>query len=876
MEKPTTTRELLLTRAGLVSLSSSRAGTEVVTDLVSAIEVELGELGYVMSSRLKARALAASRDELIAFHPWALATLARARGSDKKHTPLFRRFPEGIPRDTEALYWKKVLVHFIQSEKQPCLFCGKKGTTHVLDPCRHVVCSHCWDGANYSACPACERHVDVSSPFFLPVPSRALSSSEEVTFQRLDHTDDLLAETRALFQSLCLRKQALSPDDRDALSTVLDDQRAGALAWLPSAIPVRENVAIVFGTLFRSCPAEAVLPHARRFLTTATDVLRFLAVLSGADASLQKTPHHKLAHIDDPANEGSWWTLRAKALGLAASPYHRPGDPVYVLFQSSRFKIAKLPRPLRRALLSILDQIPEDRLIEDMLRHRSPWIRAGEILHPHEYQARYPNAAGAFLVLRQKAPDGQEAPRFHTFYSKVEALTAARDAVGLSDLLSARPGELARRIDLALRLAAGDDNATARVLGAIRRNAPSFATPVLLALTTVLPARTAPAKRRLFWPKGMVANGVSKPDKRPLLAPSVLAAAVAPCRAELLARFAAKPPFDTAIVDEALAPIMVPFNERTASRSAVSLPRGSRVALPEGKALRLFLHWCQPENSTYDTDLDLSIGFYDDAWTHTGVCSYYQLTLAGKSGKIVAVSGGDMRDAPFPDGASELVDLDREQALAEGFRYAVMVVNAYSGLPFDRLERAFAGVMVRSDTSGAYFDPRTVELKFALAGSHGIFMPLVVDLKAGALHWLDVYSEGKLIFNNVQTSNGAITRICPDMMDYFASGVRPTMLDLGLYHAAARAKSVYLRPNEGGDEGPWALFVRREGESAVDLYDRLKRREADEPRALPPKASSPVLAVLHRGDVELPEGSTAYALFREDLTRTIAASDLLS
>ena len=58
------------------------------------------------------------------------------------------------------------------------------------------------------------------------------------------------------------------------------------LAWLPPAIPVRENVAIVFGTLLRGGDAAAVLARARRYLGTATDVLRLIAVLSGTDGGL--------------------------------------------------------------------------------------------------------------------------------------------------------------------------------------------------------------------------------------------------------------------------------------------------------------------------------------------------------------------------------------------------------------------------------------------------------------------------------------------------------------------------------------------------------------------------------------------------------------
>ena len=74
----------------------------------------------------------------------------------------------------------------------------------------------------------------------------------------------------------------------------------------------------------------------------------------------------------------------------------------------------------------------------------------------------------------------------------------------------------------------------------------------------------------------------------------------------------------------------MPFNERTASAAAVSLPRGSRIRVPVEKTIRLFLHWCQPEKDGDQTDLDLSVALYDEAWRYLGVCSYYQLKLAGK------------------------------------------------------------------------------------------------------------------------------------------------------------------------------------------------------------------------------------------------------
>jgi hypothetical protein len=440
-------------------------------------------------------------------------------------------------------------------------------------------------------------------------------------------------------------------------------------------------------------------------------------------------------------------------------------------------------------------------------------------------------------------------------------------------LLAERPGELARRLDHALRLAR-DDADRDRVVAAFASHLSTLATPVLVTLRSHLPTRGEKAPVRVYWPKGRVARGVSSADERPVLPRPIIDASVRLIDAELLRRFGERPPFEEGLIDDALRTIVVPFNERTASRSAVSLPRGSRIAVPAGKLVRLFLHWCQPEKNGRTTDLDLSVAFYDGAWKYVGVCSYYELQAKAPDGAILAQSAGDLRDGPHPAGATEFVDLHRDAALAAGIRYAVMVVNNYVGMPFSLLERAFAGLMLRDDAMGEHFDPRTVALKFALDGENGVFVPLVLDLHDDVLHWLDVHAKGRLDMNNVATSNAAITKMAPELMTYFASGVRASMFELGLFHLAARCKRVVVR---GGASSPFSEYVRRPGEDAVAFHRRLVCGEADEPRAQPPRAdAAPVLALLHRGDVDLPRGSRVYALFRERVTPSIAASDLLS
>lgn len=860
-------RELLLQRKGLVFLEP--AGERVDERFVRAFELDLAALGYVLSARLHTRLSSASLDTLVGFRAWVLATLGAQFGANQRHVPLFRHFPDGVPDDTRRLFYQKVLVHFLQAEGQPCLFCRRVGTTHVLDPCQHVVCDRCFDGANDSACPVCEQPVNRASPFFKPSVLRA-ATHERVAYKLLDLGESLEHEVKALFRGACERTQALSPDDRDALAALAGEFRGRAPTWLPDVIPVRENVAIVFGTLLRVCDPAETLAAARPYLKTATDVLRVLAAYSGADASLQGESRCVQAEAGAPSG-GRWWGKLAGRLAGPASTPRPVARPVTV--RVKRFKMGRLGRPLRRALCALLESFEPERLVEDVLRHRSYWVWAGEFLHPHEYAARFPNVARAFAVARQKGPRGEPAPAFRGYHTRLDAAARAGDVGAMLALLEARPGELARRFDHALRLAGDDDAMAGRVVDAFAAKAGAFATPVLLTLHAALPTRATKAPRRIYWPKGPAARGVSGPDERPTLSPTAIRRGLEAVDAELLRRFGEKTKFGHFIIDAALDDVVVPFHERTASRAAVALPRGSRLKLPEGKIARLFLHWCEPERGGSPTDVDLSVGFYDAAWRPVGVCSYYQLSFASEAGVELATSAGDLRDAPFPAGATEFVDVYRERALAEGVRYAVMVVSNYAGLSFAQLERGFAGLMLRDDVKGKHFDPRAVELKFSLAGESGVCLPFVFDLAAGTLHWLDVYAKGELECNDVASSQTDITTICPELIAYFEGGSRPSLGDLARLHAAARAGRVWRR----GAGGAASLFVRGPDEGVAAFYARLARHDADEPLARMPRfVGAPVFAALYRGDVELPAESAVYALFRERTTPTLAASDLLA
>jgi hypothetical protein len=179
--------------------------------------------------------------------------------------------------------------------------------------------------------------------------------------------------------------------------------------------------------------------------------------------------------------------------------------------------------------------------------------------------------------------------------------------------------------------------------------------------------------------------------------------------------------------------------------------------------------------------------------------------------------------------------------------------------------------MLRDDTSGTYFDPRKVALRFGLDGDNGVFVPVVVDLADDVLHWVDVYSQGVFSMNNVAGSKSVLARIGSAFLAYFGAGARASMFDLARWHAAARSKRVLVR----GVTGTIGAFDRHDGEAPEAFARRIADGHADATLAGLARFERPILAALYEGDLELPPSSESYVLFPSLIHGTVAAGDWL-
>ncbi|MFP1625076.1 MXAN_6230/SCO0854 family RING domain-containing protein [Streptomyces sp. 5K101] len=852
---PRSLAAVLLARRGVVHLPAGGDVSEPAGQVGAALlEADLVERGYLVAAPLRAAFAALDAGALGATGRALLQDIDRETGADRPHEPLLRGFPDSTPRDTYAHYVDRVLTVLFQQPEQPCVLCGTVDSVVPVAPCAHLVCGTCFDGADFSACPVCERRIDPDDPFLRPKRPRRIFSRRPARPQRLrlltyggDLSDRQRDAAREL-DTLLARTGALSPQDTDDLDALLAARPRDDLDRLPATVPGRETKARLVAWLLAD-PADlpATLPFATGLLDTPTDVLRVLAVRSGGDAGLVRIP-----------------------------------------------RFARLPRPLRRALLSALDALDPAQAAQDMRRHRRAWIHAAELLHPFEYTDRYPRAALAFAALRgtalgddalslalRKGADGVEAidvsgpaVTVRSWRGQVEAALADRDLHRALALLGQRPGELVRRLDHLLRLAregdgdgAGDEGRA--VVSALERAVGRVAPAVVLSALGALRTRTIARTARVFFPKGAAARAHVTDDGRPPLPAELVRSVAGVLTAEMLRRARAEAPVEVAVVDAALDGVVAPFTERTASRALVTLPRGSELAVPDGTTLRLFLHWMESPASGR-TDLDLSAAMFAADWQHIGQCDYTGLRYGGTA----AVHSGDLQDAPPPLGASEFVDLDLEQLAEAGVRYVVAVVYSYNNVAFGDLADAFAGLMVRDapGSEGPVFDARAVEQRFDLTGSSRACVPLVVDVQARTMRWLDVVKGVTGTQHAVWRHAHALATLAHRLTELFGSGARVGLGELAVWQAAARAATVVLRHTDGSR----SVYARRDGEDVAAFATRIGSPDTDaaEPTA-PPR-----LAFLLRGDVDVPDGGEVFAVYpyAQDATRVrlLTASDVVT
>jgi len=525
-------------------------------------------------------------------------------------------------------------------------------------------------------------------------------------------------------RQLIQANSSLSESDKADIEWVIANNTTDVIdSVLPNEIPVKENVGFVVGSLLKYDRANLTL--IQRYVKTATDVLRLAVAMSEGDISL-----------------------------------------------ATNTKFRKFKRVERRLILGLLEGC--DNIIEDMLRYKLRWIRLGEILHPGEYKNQYFKCREAFDILRNDKP-------YATFNGKLEDALGRHEVLDAIELLKNRAGEFARRLDHLLRI--GEE--TSLVVEAFKGVVHQVSTPVLLQVIAHFSHRNEEQELRTFFPKGNVAKAVAINDTLPTVDATTCEELVLTCQGELIQRFAKQSALGKVYIDKRLQQYVVPFSQRSASKSLRTIVRGSKLTIPGGNTIRFFTWWKEGfvgGKHTDRVDIDLSAVMYDDKWQYIEHISYTNL----RSSQYKAAHSGDITSAPY--GACEFIDIDIPSVLQYGGRYIIPSLNSFTGQPFCDLPECSVGWMMRSHPqSGEIFEPSTVIDKLDISADTRISIPIILDLLERKVVWTDLALKAHPQYSiNVEgNQTGMVT-----MGKAMTTLRKPNLYDLFMLHIKARGELV--------------------------------------------------------------------------------------
>lgn len=533
---------------------------------------------------------------------------------------------------------------------------------------------------------------------------------------------------KANFINILNSKTSISDRNKEYMVWFMNFHFDSAVKCIPEVIPFKENMCMIVSMLYDHNVDAHIIS---KYVKTATDVLRIITFMSGGDITLA---------------------------------------------ENCRFR--SFTRRKRKFILSLLENIPNK--LEDMYRYKNKWIKAGERIHPGDFAGKYSSTYEAFTILREKG-------KVETFSGKVEKLIKDRELIELIDLLKSRPGELARRLNEILSI--NDDKETVTYLiDTFEEIAEDVESTVLWQVREFFKHRNSQDENmiRAFFPKGSTERMYVKENDLKPINKEVCNTIVELCENALIEKYSKKEKLGNVYIAPELNKYIIPFNQRTASKSLKTITRGSRVSIDKDTSvIRAFIHWKDSERDKRDcwgTDIDLTAVIMADDFSNITDISYYNL----KEVKLKCYHSGDVRCAP--EGGSEFVDINIDSLLDNDARYVAFVVNSYSKENFIDVPECFFGFMERKEiNSGEIYEPKTVKNKFDLTSESTMALTMIFDLLEREFIWIDsTFKPNGKMPNNVYNNIKGVEAFAKVMVDLH----KPNMYDLFTINAKARGNIV--------------------------------------------------------------------------------------
>ncbi|MBQ7916035.1 MAG: hypothetical protein IJ315_04525 [Firmicutes bacterium] len=392
--------------------------------------------------------------------------------------------------------------------------------------------------------------------------------------------------------------------------------------------------------------------------------------------------------------------------------------------QTRKWLLVQMERGLRHYYQSFLESAYKEREFVVLF-----WNR----IHPEKYQSVAPRSVALLRAIK-------EGEKVETQAAKLERLLHEGRGLEAAKLAIQNPGNAVRR--LAHLLSRCKDLAEGRqAIALIGEKAAEVDASVLLNAKCALD-HYIPEKIRAVFPQGKTDKVRLVADHKTPIKPELVQEASQMLEQALVQRFAAKSPLGKVYIADNMASFHIPFGSRDESAGYRIISRGSRMKVEQDTdVLRFFVYKKIPRMGGF---VDLSVTFLNKFFEGVTQCSWTNLKV-----EELAMHSGDSSNCQ--EGLSEYVDVCLEGLKKNpDIRYVVMQIFSYSHIPFNQMERCFAGLMLRKDMpndgsgdfNGRVFEPSTVRYRMDLTDDSVTSLPLIYDVKNEEVVWCDMSIRG--------------------------------------------------------------------------------------------------------------------------------------
>ncbi|WP_425263340.1 hypothetical protein [Vibrio owensii] len=435
-----------------------------------------------------------------------------------------------------------------------------------------------------------------------------------------------------------------------------------------------------------------------------------------------------------------------------------------------------------------------------------------------------------------KAMDSLYNSKCKTFASKVVSAVQKQDVVAI-ELLKGRPGEFLRQVHAMYKVYGMD------AFVGFSEILPELSTLQLVQIEKYL-RRVNSRRSLIFRPNGSWAKAIADEEiigQKAFIEREDLDFILGKISVELGARLDEKFPHGV-VLGDALNTIFLPTNDL----ELAPFGRGTEFDLPENaKFIRTCSYWEVEDGNHSNTWYDNGVNLFDAKFGSVGTCAWdRQAALDGS-----VIMSGDPASTQNDGKAAQLIDINIEEAVAKGARYALWSVLCFSNKTFATAKDVFAAMQVGEHSQeGELFEPSRALFKFPIKGENYTRYPALIDLVRRKVIFMDL--PLKSVVQSAGRNTSTLEKLMPSVMEHVVS--QPTLADL-MAHASKKVSM-----SEYAD-----LVLEREKQEerveALKAETRPAESQSEAEQAFE-TVNLPVVVIRDDREVKLPKFTKGYVL----------------